>query len=283
MNFRRILVCIYSSAHAFSSKKKMVPPTTLSLPDLYIPKTKNQEKYVDALNNPNTAIIIAMGPAGTGKTLFACQKAITELKQNKIERIVITRPVVPVGEDLGFLPGGVVKKMLPWMCPIMDIFKEYYTLHELNQLIHQEKIEVSALSLMRGRSLRNSYVIADEMQNSIPSQMKMLATRLGENSRLIITGDLKQTDLKVANGLHDIVGRLERKPMDKIQCIYLGNHDIERSEIVKQVMELYEENDQYEPRTRIYGNGNGSGSGSGGNGKISIPTWRKLSEDLHIN
>ena len=271
MNIRRLIArfyCLSSTVHvhAFSSKKKgfVVPP---AIQDLYVAKTKNQEKYVDALNNAHTAIIVAMGPAGTGKTLFACQKAITELKKGKIDRIVITRPVVPVGEDLGFLPGGIVKKMLPWMCPIMDIFKEYYTINELDNLIHREKIEISALSLMRGRSLRNSYVVADEMQNSTPSQMKMLATRLGANSRLIITGDLKQTDLKGENGLHDFVSRLERKPVDKIQCIQLDTGDIERSEIVKRVMELYEEDGVVSNHLR----------------KVSIPSWKKLSNDLHIN
>jgi phosphate starvation-inducible PhoH-like protein len=210
---------------------------------IYKPKTVNQEHYVNCLNNIDSKIIISVGPAGTGKTMFACQKAISQMKSDQINKIIITRPVVTVEEEIGFLPGNIIKKMDPWTKPIFDIFLEYYSRVELDLMLNNGKIEICPLAFMRGRTFKNAFIIADEMQNSSPNQMKMLTTRLGDNSRMVITGDLKQTDILKENGLYDFITRLEKhNNTELIKLIKLDNNDIERSEIVKKVIEIYEEN-----------------------------------------
>ena len=176
---------------------------------LYKPKNINQYNYVSNLNNDNTKILISTGPAGCGKTLFACQKAVLDLLANNINKIVITRPVVCVDEEIGFLPGNIIKKMDPWTKPLFDVFLDYYSKSELDLMLKNEEIEICPLAFMRGRTFKNTFIIADEMQNSSPNQMKMLVTRLGENSRMVISGDLEQTDLPKENGLEDLINKLE--------------------------------------------------------------------------
>lgn len=209
---------------------------------LYLPKSFNQEQYVNYLNNDETKIIISTGPAGCGKTLFACQKAISLLKSEEIHKIIITRPVVSVDEEIGFLPGNLIKKMDPWTRPIFDIFLEQYSKIELDSMLMNGKIEICPLAFMRGRTFKRSFIIADEMQNSSPNQMKMLSTRLGEYSRMVITGDLQQSDSIKENGLHDIVNKLQllNETTDMIKLVNLNNTDIERSDIVKKIIEIYE-------------------------------------------
>ena len=214
---------------------------------LYLPKTQNQLNYVNALNNNSSKIIIANGPAGTGKTLFACLKAINLLNKEQINKIIITRPIIPVeDEEIGFLPGNVVKKMDPWTKPIFDLFLEYYSRTELDFLINKNSIEICPLAFMRGRTFKNSFIIADEMQNSSPNQMKMLTTRIGQNSKMVITGDLHQSDILKENGLNDFINKINKYNNIKnnnetklISIIDLSNEDIERSEIVKKVIEIY--------------------------------------------
>lgn len=208
---------------------------------LYRPKSYNQESYFNYLNDESNKIIISIGPAGCGKTLFGCQKAITQMKSQEIDKIIITRPVVTVEEEIGFLPGNLVKKMDPWTKPIFDIFQEYYSKSELDLLIYSGKIEICPLAFMRGRTFKNAFIIADEMQNSSPNQMKMLVTRLGINSRMVITGDLEQTDIPRENGLHDFISRIENyNNTELIKLIKLGKDDIERSDIVKTVINIYD-------------------------------------------
>lgn len=208
--------------------------------NLYNPKSINQQKFVNFLNDKTNKIIISLGPAGTGKTLFSCQKAITDFKSEEINKIIITRPVVTVEEEIGFLPGNIIKKMDPWTKPIFDIFLEYYSKTELDLMLSSGKIEICPLAFMRGRTFKNSFIIADEMQNSSPVQMKMLSTRIGVNSRLIITGDLNQSDIPKENGLYDFVSKVERyNNTEMIKIIKFGNDDVERSEIVKKVIEIY--------------------------------------------
>jgi phosphate starvation-inducible PhoH-like protein len=212
---------------------------------LYIPKTANQAEYVKYLNIDESKIIISTGPAGCGKTLFACQKAITQMKSEEIGKIIITRPVVSVDEEIGFLPGNIIKKMDPWTKPIFDIFLEYYSKSELDLMLINGKIEICPLAFMRGRTFKHAFIIADEMQNSSPNQMKMLTTRLGDNSRMVITGDLHQTDILKENGLCDLVNKLEKfnQPMDTIKLIKLDSQDIERSEVVRKILEIYDYSD----------------------------------------
>jgi phosphate starvation-inducible protein PhoH and related proteins len=219
---------------------------------LYLPKNKNQHEYKKYLDDEDVKLIISLGSAGTGKTLFACQKAINELKNDNLKKIIITRPVVSEEENIGFLPGDLMKKMEPWTKPIFDIFLEYYEKSELNLLLNNNKIEICPLIFMRGRTFKNCFIIADEMQNSSPLQMKMLLTRIGENSKLVITGDQAQSDIIKLNGLDDFINRLNEyeksaclKPnkFNGIKIINFGNDDIERSNLVKNIINIYSHKD----------------------------------------
>lgn len=220
----------------------------------YKPKSINQDKYVTALDNDTNKIIIANGPAGTGKTLFACQKAIALYKSDSINKIVVTRPVVTVEEEIGFLPGNLVKKMDPWTKPLFDIFLEHFTKTEFDLLLNNNKIEICPLAFMRGRTFKNAFIIADEMQNSSPNQMKMLVTRLGENSRIVITGDLNQSDIQTENGLNDIMKKINyfylhnNASAKGINIVEFTNADIERSEIVKTIINIYD--NKIEPKNK---------------------------------
>jgi len=217
---------------------------------IYSPKSTNQDKYVEYLNDENVDMIIAVGPAGTGKTLFACLKAISQLKNGEVKKLVVTRPVVTVEEDIGFLPGNIVKKMDPWTRPIFDLFLEFFSKSELDNFIYNNIIEISPLAFMRGRTFKNSFIIADEMQNSSPNQMKMLTTRIGVNSKMIITGDLKQTDIPINNGLEDLIERVNNynaktnNSLHAIKIVTFEKQDIERSDIVKDIINIYEYDDK---------------------------------------
>ena len=158
------------------------------------PRSPNQHKYWQMLKDDKRSIVIAHGPAGCGKTLLATQNGIDLMKLQKIEKIVITRPVVGADEDIGFLPGTLQRKMEPWTRPLIDIFHKNYTVNRVAKMIREEQIEIAPLAFMRGRTFENSYIIADEMQNTTVNQFKMLLTRIGEGSKLVVTGDLDQTD-----------------------------------------------------------------------------------------
>ena len=213
-----------------------------NLHPVYKPKGMNQKIYVRHLNNPDVSILIGVGPAGTGKTLLACYTAIEELKNGNIDKIVLTRPVVPVEEDIGYLPGTLVNKMNPWAKPIFDIFKEFYSTIDIDFMVQSGVIEISPLAFMRGRTFKNSFIIADEMQNSSPNQMFMLATRLGQGSRMVITGDLKQSDRCEENGLLHILNLLhdrKNEHLTNIQFVQLDVSDVQRSKVVSSVLSLY--------------------------------------------
>lgn len=225
-----------------------------SLSNFYKPKTSNQEKYVSYLNNPSVKLLFAVGPAGTGKTMLACNHAIKELKDGNVQKIIITRPIVPVEEEeIGFLPGNINKKMDPWMTPIFDIFNEFYARKDIESMVYNNIIEVSPLGFMRGRTFKNSFVIADEMQNSSPNQMLMLTTRLGENSKMVVTGDLKQSDRGINSGLSDFINKYKsynnyltsnnENTKYGIDMIELTNEDIERSKIVSKILDIYNLNE----------------------------------------
>lgn len=212
---------------------------------LYIPKNKNQDNYVKILNDEKIKIVISTGPAGCGKTLLSTQKAVNELMNNNINKIIITRPIVTVDEEIGFLPGTMIQKMDPWIKPIFDIFMDFYSKQELDKMFSDGTIEICPLAFMRGRTFKHSFIIADEMQNSSPNQMKMLVTRIGDNCKMVITGDLEQTDLIKENGLYDFTKRFEKinkndDILDSIKYIKFDNNDIERSDIVKKVIKLYD-------------------------------------------
>lgn len=208
-----------------------------------IPRNISQENYVENLLDDSKNIIFAMGPAGCGKTLLATQYAIRGLQRGEYETIVITRPAVSVEEQHGFLPGSLVEKMAPWIASMTDVFKEHYHPKTVESMLVDEVILVSPLAYMRGRTFKNSIIIADEMQNATPNQMKMVLTRIGEGSKMIVTGDLKQHDRGYEeNGLRDFVDRLESKGSDKMSVCRFGNKDIERHEIIEEVLRLYGDN-----------------------------------------
>lgn len=207
----------------------------------YSPRTPNQQLYLDLLLDRNVTTLFGLGPAGCGKTLFACNAAVYELKNGLVDQIVITRPLISVDEELGFLPGTLESKMDPWTRPIFDILREFYSGTQIRSMCQNGVIQISPLAFMRGRTFKRSFVIADEMQNSSPNQMKMMLTRLGENSRMVITGDLKQSDRSGVNGLEDFIGKLRLFQNEtSIKCIEMENVDIQRSHTVSRILDIYD-------------------------------------------
>jgi phosphate starvation-inducible PhoH-like protein len=171
-----------------------------------VPRTRNQERLVRALLAEDQHIVVTAGPAGTGKTYLAMLAAVRAFRAGEVDRIVLTRPAVGVEDERhGFLPGDLNQKMDPWIRPLTDILRDYYRVADIAAMIAEQTIEIAPLAFMRGRTFKNSFIIADEMQNATPSQMKMLLTRLGENSKMAVTGDLQQADRPTANGLVDFI------------------------------------------------------------------------------
>ena len=208
----------------------------------YQPRTENQMKYVEYLNNPEVTVVGGFGPAGSGKTLFACHAAVGSLKSGSVDKIIITRPLISVDdEQLGFLPGSIVHKMDPWTRPIFDILGELYSVNQIRTMVETGVIEISPLAYMRGRTFKRCFIIADEMQNSSPNQMLMMLTRIGDESKLVITGDLKQSDRSGVNGLCDFIEKLRLSGDNSlIQFIELGTVDIQRSPVVSRVIDIYD-------------------------------------------
>ena len=204
------------------------------------PKSINQEKLIQSIQDPHTSITVATGPAGTGKTYLAMLAAIKAFRDGVCERIVLTRPAVGVDDEKhGFLPGNLNRKMEPWTRPLFDVLREFHSAKDVARMLDDQKIEISPLAFMRGRTFKNAWIIADEMQNATPSQMKMLMTRIGENSKIVITGDVEQTDRTVTNnGLLDLCKRLETQ-RDGLSVCYMNNTDIQRHPIIDTVLEIY--------------------------------------------
>jgi phosphate starvation-inducible PhoH-like protein len=196
------------------------------------------------LKNPRKFIVFAIGPAGTGKTMLAVQMAIKLFKEGAISKIIVTRPAVSVDEEHGFLPGTLNQKMEPWTRPIFDVFEEYYHPREIADMLDDGVIEISPLAYMRGRTFKNAFVIADEMQNATPSQMKMLLTRIGENSRMVVTGDLNQADRPRENGLLEFCSLFdEGGDFRMIAMARFETKDVERHPVVKEVLKIYKESE----------------------------------------
>jgi phosphate starvation-inducible protein PhoH and related proteins len=209
-----------------------------------VPKSLAQETYIDLLTDPSKLIIFASGPAGTGKTMLAVLAALRAFRSGDCEHIVVTRPAVGVDdEEHGFLPGDLNEKMAPWTRPIFDIIGEYYRQSDIVRMLDEKQIEISPLAYMRGRTFKNSWIIADEMQNATPSQMKMLLTRLGEGSKMIVTGDTRQADRREDdNGLLDF----QRLVADYQRCKYVSgvefdHRDIQRHPAVLEILKIYGE------------------------------------------
>lgn len=204
-----------------------------------LPRNRNQENYVLKLLDETKDIVFGIGPAGTGKTLLAVQVAVKLFKEGAVDKIIVTRPAVSVDEDLGFLPGTLEQKMAPWTRPIFDVLREYFSAREIEGMIAEGIIEIAPLAYMRGRTFKNSFILADEMQNATPNQMKMLLTRLGEGSQMAVTGDLAQADRIKDNGLINFVNLLRQSQSTYIDIVNFGQQDIERHEAVKEVLRVY--------------------------------------------
>ncbi len=216
---------------------------------LYEP-TSAQLHYISDLKNPDIDMIVCNGPAGTGKTLFPCQTAITHTDHScQFKKIVITRPTVSTEEDIGFLPGDIDDKMAPWVRHILDVFEEYKPRSVIRSLLNSGVIEIAPLGFMRGRTFKNTFVLADEMQNSTPAQMKMLVTRIGKDSKLIITGDSDQCD-NGSNGLADIIQKIESHyPQDNaadcmredgISLVKFDRTQVRRSRLAAKMLGIYD-------------------------------------------
>lgn len=208
-----------------------------------VPRTRNQEQLVLALQDAQQHIVVTVGPAGTGKTYLAMLAAIKALRQGECDRIIMTRPAVGVeGESHGFLPGNLVAKMEPWTRPLLDVMREYYRPQDIVTMIEDQIVEIAPLAYMRGRTFKNAWIIADEMQNATPAQAKMLMTRIGTNSRIVITGDVEQADRNHdQNGLLDLCDRLRQKPVQGIAVCELQQRDVQRHRIIGSVLKLYED------------------------------------------
>lgn len=202
------------------------------------PKSKGQESYVQSVFKND--IVFSIGPAGTGKTYLAVAMALARLRQKSVSRIVLTRPAIEAGESLGFLPGDLMEKVDPYLRPLTDALFEMVSTDQLQRYVDRKIIEIVPLGYMRGRTLNDGFVILDEAQNTSPMQMKMFLTRLGFNSKAIITGDITQIDLpeKVPSGLIQIQDIL--KGIEGIGFVYLDKADVVRHRLVRQIIQAYE-------------------------------------------
>jgi phosphate starvation-inducible PhoH-like protein len=196
------------------------------------PKTPGQCKYALALRS-NKPIVIGTGPAGSGKTMLACQIALEHAAKYQRPKIVLTRPIVAADEDMGYLPGDMDQKMEPWTKPMFDIFEQYFSYNQIDRFV-----KIEPLGYMRGRTFNNTLIIADEMQNATPNQMKMLLTRVGEGTKLIVTGDLEQSDLGSENGLEDLIYRMQCQDLEYITHVEMEDEDIVRHPAVKEVLSI---------------------------------------------
>lgn len=201
-----------------------------------------QSLYAKLLGNMNIPIVVGTGPAGTGKTFIASYIGAQKLASGHVKKLVLTRPAVSVeDEQHGYLPGTIEEKMAPWTRPIFDSLGKYYSKREITKLLTDEVIEICPLAYMRGRTFDNTWVIADEMQNSSAKQMKMILTRIGSGSRIIVTGDISQSDLDYReNGLLDFITRMNG--IQGIEHVKFDETDITRHPIIKDVLDMYEKN-----------------------------------------
>lgn len=218
-------------------QERTKPRKTIDL----IPKSINQESYILALLDNTIDIVIASGPAGTGKTYLGMLAAIKSLRAGECEKLVLTRPAVGVDDEKhGFLPGDLNSKMEPWTRPLFDVLYEYYSIKEVSYMIEEQIIEISPLAFMRGRNFKHSWILLDEAQNATPSQLKMLMTRIGTKSKIVIAGDIEQTDRGTAqNGLLDLIRRLNTKEISGIQSCRFDIRDVQRHYIIPHILELY--------------------------------------------
>jgi phosphate starvation-inducible protein PhoH and related proteins len=203
-------------------------------------RTPKQVEYVRVLRNKNVPIVIAHGPAGCGKTMLAANVGIEEFEKGNVQRLVFSRPAVCSDEQHGFLPGTLEDKMSPWVRPIVDCMRDRWSDKEVKRLCQDGRIEFAPLAFMRGRTFRESWVVCDEAQNCTQNQVLMVLTRIGEGSKIVLTGDLEQHDHKIESGLLDFVDRLERNPQDALfGLVAFDSSDVQRHPVIPKVLDLY--------------------------------------------
>lgn len=215
-----------------SSKKRFI-----------VPKTETQRRYIDAIKNYD--IVIGIGPAGTGKTYLAMAMAINAFLKKQISRIVLVRPAIEAGEKLGFLPGDIYEKVSPYLRPLYDALFDMMEAEKVVKLVERGTIEIAPLAFMRGRTLNDSFVILDEAQNTTSEQMKMYLTRLGFNSKTVITGDVTQIDLPAGKTSGLIEAEKILSDIEGIKFIYFSEKDVVRHKLVQEIVKAYE---RYEKR-----------------------------------
>lgn len=217
------------------------------------PKSLGQKEYVDAIRK--NKIVFGVGPAGTGKTYLAVALAVYALKNHDVERIILTRPAVEAGEKLGFLPGDLAEKVDPYLRPIYDALQDMMGADGYIKYIERGNIEIAPLAYMRGRTLSNSFIILDEAQNTTKEQMKMFLTRMGEGSKIVVTGDITQIDLPrhVTSGMKDAIDVLS--DVKDIEIVHLTYRDVVRHELVSRIIKAYEEAEERREAQRNYTDG----------------------------
>lgn len=231
-----------TTGHDFDAEDLMGTVAITARGKIIRPKTPGQKKYVDAIKK--NSIVFGVGPAGTGKTYLAVALAVYALKNRDVDRIVLTRPAVEAGEKLGFLPGDLNEKVDPYLRPLFDALREMMGEDSYLRHIERGSIEIAPLAYMRGRTLSNSFIILDEAQNTTKEQMKMFLTRMGENSRIVVTGDVTQIDLprNITSGLIDAIDVLA--DVKGIEIVRLNSKDVVRNELVTKIIEAYERADK---------------------------------------
>ena len=219
----------------FFLSNRIIPSTKKNV----MPKSFNQKKYIEAMQNHD--LVFAVGPAGTGKTYLAMAMALSALTNRAVSRIILTRPAVEAGEKLGFLPGDLLEKVNPYLRPLYDALYDLVELDKASKFLEKGLIEIAPIAFMRGRTLNDSFVILDEAQNTTSEQMKMFLTRLGFNSKAVVTGDVTQIDLPSGktSGLKEAVDILSH--IDDISFLYFDEHDVVRHPLVKKIIRAYEE------------------------------------------
>lgn len=220
----------------FLSRKEIIK--TFNGKPIY-PKTFNQKKYIEAIEK-NT-LIFGIGPAGTGKTYLAVLMAIKQLKQNKVKRIILTRPAVEAGEKLGFLPGDLKEKVDPYLRPLYDALYDVLGAREAQDLLEKQIIEIAPLAYMRGRTLDNAFVILDEAQNTTINQMKLFLTRLGFGSIMVVNGDITQIDLPVSQASGLIKAKNILSHINSVEMIFFDKTDVVRHPLVQTIIERFED------------------------------------------